>query len=160
MDKNDFHGEIMSADPKKYHELFKAVFDGSYDRVKQSLDLGLYVDHELHGGQTALTLSCLYGHVDVVRLLLDSHADVEKANMDGDTPLMCAVRGSNVKAHLPILEMLILHEPRVDHRNNEGKDVLDLVISSKTSKFIQAYWDKKQLDKSIDNDMRTELIHF
>lgn len=53
---------------------------------------------------TALMLACCGGHEDIVKLLIDSGADLELQNESGHTPLMEAASGGHVEVAKILLE--------------------------------------------------------
>lgn len=46
--------------------------------------------HTFVDGDTALILAAWYGHIEITRLLIGSHADVDATNCDGNCALNCA----------------------------------------------------------------------
>jgi ankyrin repeat protein len=75
--------------------------DQSWDRDEQSQPL--YV-------------ACEYGHVEVVRLLLDAWADETKTNENGCTPFICAV----LSGQLHVVRLLLDRGQDVDGRTANG----------------------------------------
>ncbi|HET7179366.1 MAG TPA: ankyrin repeat domain-containing protein [Chryseosolibacter sp.] len=69
------------------------------------------------GGWTPLHLACHYGQSAIVRLLIDSGADVNTiaANAIGNTPLMAAIAGRNAE----IIKLLIDTgaDPKIKDKN-------------------------------------------
>ena len=96
------------ADPKKTDEygatpLHCAAAEGKKDVAKLFLDHGAdpnMVENDMF--RTPLHLAALQNRKDVVQLLLDTGADPYKANVDGETPLICAQK----KGYTDIVTML------------------------------------------------------
>src|SRR6266404_443330 len=63
---------------RKSDELWRAAKDGRADRVEALLAKGLDADAETEYGVTALQFAADRGHLDVVRVLLAHHANVNK----------------------------------------------------------------------------------
>ena len=57
----------------------------------------------LQAGQTALMLAVSHGKLDMVRLLLDSSANINLQDEDGSTALMCACE----HGHVEIVKLLL-----------------------------------------------------
>jgi len=80
----------------KFAEFFDAIRSDDIVVVKQYLQL--FFEEEgwdlnkmkTSMGDTALTLASIKGSLDIIRLLLDAGADIDKKNSDGKTPLICA----------------------------------------------------------------------
>ena len=63
-------------------------------------------------------LSCLPGHVDVVRLLLDAGSHIEHRNKAGCTPLMLAAR----EGHLETTRLLLDRGAKLDEASGSNED--------------------------------------
>ncbi len=57
---------------KQEEELREAAELGKYDQVKHYIDLGVKIHAKDSFRQTALSIACKNGHVDIVKLLLDN----------------------------------------------------------------------------------------
>ena len=71
--------------------------------------------------QTALLIAALNNRTDVIRLLLQNGADVNKRDRSGVTPVHHAAVGNNTEA----LAMLIKHEASINITNNYGEKPID-----------------------------------
>ena len=79
------------------------------------------VDHCLYScatGNTALTLACCGGYLDIVTLLIAGGADLEVQNENGHTPLMEAASGG----HVGVAEILISSGAGINTQSNEFKE--------------------------------------
>mmetsp|Transcript_4926 Transcript_4926/g.10060 ORF Transcript_4926/g.10060 Transcript_4926/m.10060 type:complete len:213 (-) Transcript_4926:293-931(-) len=78
-------------------ELLQACEDGHADKVPELLEklqeAGVSVDHRGRDGDSALHSACLYGHTEIVDLLLAAGADAKLADGNGGTPLHDAAAG-------------------------------------------------------------------
>ena len=72
--------------------LINAASQGKVYELKQALLAGAFVDaREEKAGNTPLMLAAFNGHMEVIRVLLKNHADIESVSRDGNkTPLMMA----------------------------------------------------------------------
>ena len=79
---------------KKQHEeyLINAASQGKVYELKQALLAGAFVDaRDNNAGNTPLMWAAFNGHLEVIRVLLKNHADIEGVSRDGNkTPLMMA----------------------------------------------------------------------
>jgi len=71
--------------------LQQAARDGQTETVRSLLDRGAGVDqNNLWTNETALMEAAKAGHFDIVKLLLEEHADINARNLKGETALMAA----------------------------------------------------------------------
>ena len=100
----DTHGMAMGRDSTSKEEksktkqqeeyLINAASQGKIYELKQALLAGAFVDsRDQNAGNTPLMLAAFNGHIEVIRILLKNHADIESVSSDGNkTPLMMAGR--------------------------------------------------------------------
>lgn len=69
-------------------------------------------------GNTPLMYGCAGGHEEVVRVLLDSGANVEDHNENGHTPLMEAASAG----HVQVAKILLEHGAGINTHSNEFKE--------------------------------------
>ena len=74
------------------------------------------------GNQTALFPLALSNKTDVIRLLLQKGADVNKQDDIGDTPLHWAAMGDSTE----VIAMLIEHGASINITNDKGEKPIDL----------------------------------
>lgn len=72
------------------------------------------------GGLTALLVAVRQNKPDIVKLLIDNKADINKASGRGVTPLMLACWQANAA----IVQMLIVREPQVGATDDQGQTAL------------------------------------
>ncbi|CAO2839472.1 unnamed protein product [Amaranthus hypochondriacus] len=80
--------------PPHLRELAAASQSGDLPALRQALDnLDGHIDEPIEDGDTALHLTCLYGHLPCVQLLLERGASLETKDEDGAIPLHDACAG-------------------------------------------------------------------
>lgn len=85
--------------------LMLAAMNGHAQTVKLLLDMGSDINAQIETNRnTALTLACFQGRVDVVSLLLDRKANAEHRAKTGLTPLMEAASGGFVDVGKVLLD--------------------------------------------------------
>jgi len=106
----------------------KASFEGDLPMVKQLLAQGIPVDCTMAGdGVTALMLASQRGHVDVVRLLLERGAEVNRGDRHHEQPILYAFRKSRSQETLSVL---LEHDADVDAVDADSRTLLMLASSN------------------------------
>lgn len=104
-----------------------AVEENNYIKCKSICqEYSSYINTLIYRGQTPLMLAAKYGFLDLILLLLDYGADVNKANGFGLTPLMI----SALHNHINIMNELIIHGADVNRTNLYGITALMMACSS------------------------------
>lgn len=96
MEENDdgLDLEPDSDTPPHLRDLSEAAHSGNLDVLRLALDnLNGSIDEPVEDGDTALHLTCLYGHLDCAQLLLERGACLEAKDDDGAIPLHDACAG-------------------------------------------------------------------
>ncbi|MDP7293441.1 MAG: ankyrin repeat domain-containing protein [Verrucomicrobiota bacterium] len=100
--------------------LYHAAEKGQLKIAKLLLKKGARVDHQ--SGDSPLLWTCHYGHVDMVKLLINNKADVNaKRSMDDSTPLCFAAH----RNHMEIVELLLAEGADPNVPNHYGETALD-----------------------------------
>lgn len=108
--------EQMKAAPTiDQQALWAACFTKDTQKVAELLGKGISPNF-YHTGQTPLVTACEQGAVEIVRLLLASHAEVSTANRCGNLPFFLAC----IKGHLEIVQQLRPHIADIDATDRKG----------------------------------------
>lgn len=119
---------------KKHSEIIQAAKNGDVDALRERLndfvkpDLrATIVNLPGHDGDTALHMAARGGHLECVKLLLDSGADITISNNVKSTALHCA--SSHVEGSI-VVEELLKRGANPNVQNNYGNTALHCVIST------------------------------
>ena len=96
-------------------ELYDAAGKGNLERVTLLVEQG--IDKNQVGGeyeQTTLSVAAVNDYIDIVRYLVEQGADMEKVDIDGDSPLI----GASVWGHLNVVRYLLEQGANRDKANN------------------------------------------
>ncbi|XP_027175387.1 tankyrase-1 [Coffea eugenioides] len=91
----EFLGDVSDSDtPPHLRDLATAAERGNVEDLRLALDNFIgSIDEPVEDGDTALHLTCLYGHLPCVQLLLERGANLEVKDEDGALPLHDACAG-------------------------------------------------------------------
>ncbi|XP_078601048.1 uncharacterized protein LOC144876039 isoform X2 [Branchiostoma floridae x Branchiostoma japonicum] len=108
--------------------LLYSAENGLVEGVKTALKAGAdidydHVDCDASSTGSALNLACLFGHVDVVKLLLRKGASLVKRTMHTFTPLHSAVMHGNTE----VVDLLVQHGATLDSR--DGFQLTPLMVA-------------------------------
>lgn len=103
-------GKTMDRDNCDYTALHYAARNGNEEICKMLLNQGkAEVNAITKGGVSALHRACMMGHLNIVKLLIDSKASVELKDEDGQTALHRAAIGG----HLDVSKLIIEKQPNL-----------------------------------------------
>jgi ankyrin len=99
-------------------EMICAVFGNNVPEVSRLLRSGADVNAKdtTSDSKTPLHRACYYGHVRIVKELMDHGADIDAEEINGRTPLHSACR----RGHLPIVIELLTVGAGIDAQDNHG----------------------------------------
>ncbi|XP_022767263.1 BRCA1-associated RING domain protein 1-like [Durio zibethinus] len=118
--ENDLAMDLEADTPPHLRDLAAAAQFGDLNALRLALDnLNGAIDEPVEDGDTALHLTCLYGYLPCVQLLLERGANLEAKDEDGAVPLHDACAGGFTE----IVQLLL------DRATNSGclKRMLDSV---------------------------------
>ncbi|XP_019152427.1 PREDICTED: ankyrin repeat and SOCS box protein 13 [Ipomoea nil] len=85
--------QVDSNTPPHLRQVAMAAERGDLESLRHALDNLSSIDEPVEDGDTALHLSCLYGHLSCVQLLLEKGASLEAKDEEGAIPLHDACAG-------------------------------------------------------------------
>eukprot|EP00112_Aurelia_sp_Birch-Aquarium-sp1_P018775 Seg4531.2 transcript_id=Seg4531.2/GoldUCD/mRNA.D3Y31 product="E3 ubiquitin-protein ligase MIB1" protein_id=Seg4531.2/GoldUCD/D3Y31 len=113
----------ISRDPTE--ELVKAAAESDVQKVEELLSNRELPVNGVFAGHTALQAASQNGGVDVVRLLIRHHADLETEDKDGDRAIHHAAFGDEIT----VLELLKQAGADLNARNKRGQSPLHVAIN-------------------------------
>lgn len=140
-----FSALTMSRDSEREQSLIEAAESGDLEAIGNFIAAGADVNQrKSKNGATALHGAAAFGHIDAIKLLLESGADIELRNKDGSTPLFIAAFFCQEEAVKALLEA----GADKNARDNKGTSPGDVV---------QAPWDiVEPIYKLLDNAFTSE----
>lgn len=98
--------------------------DKNAEIAQYLLDMGVDIDQEVDGINTALLFSIQYNRPTVFKVLLNHGADVNKANSQGVLPIEMAIQ----KGHVDMVQQLILKSANTSLMTSNGESMLETAI--------------------------------
>lgn len=124
--------------------LMVCAYRGHYEWAKRLIMLGANKDIttvkccdicNFNLGNTALMWAVQQNHLEIVKLLIDSHCDVNKSNHKGWTPLMLAASSG----HTAIALYLVLHGALIDgHATEDNWTALSMAVFAGHLEIVEA----------------------
>ncbi|PCG89020.1 Hypothetical protein PENO1_107010 [Penicillium occitanis (nom. inval.)] len=95
-------------------------------------------------GRTALASAALKGHINVVKALVEEHADVNKVSRGNRTPLWYAALGTMPsKTRFDVINYLLDHDAEIDEPSDDGNTpLMKVVIEFRDPKVISLLVDR------------------
>ena len=140
--KDLFQREITEDEEK----LWSAAQDGNVEKITRLLSIGLLDINSIpkHLYTTPLWIAALKGHKDVVNLLLNKGAEIDKRDDYGKTPLHVAAWG-----HLHVVELFLDRGAQHDSRNRGGRAPLHMAAEGGHKDVVKVF-----LDHGTDVDIK------
>ncbi len=130
------------------------TFAARYDQpqvIKLLLENKANIDHQEKNGCTALMFAAYGNHPKVVEILLKNNATVDLQDETGWTALLYATAAGQ----WDITHMLLQHDTDPYIKNNDGKNALDLILSSRSSTEHEKEQFKQKMLTIIENKKLT-----
>jgi len=126
--------------------------------LENGIDVNITDDYDYNNNNTALSTAVINAKYDVVELLIEKGADINKENNKGDTPLIHAIRFKNYDMVQLLLEHPYINiEHYVDTIFNQLRVVEELTwIPYLIEKYIET---KNQIKKQKDDNIE-ELSNY
>lgn len=134
-------------------DIWSAISEGNLKAVEENLahDPESLTAANPLGGSTTLATAVMYRQTDIVKLLMEKGADVNKANPDGNTPLHVAT----FVADEEIVALLIDKGAKIDAKNKKGETPLKSVEGDWSEDKVGTY---KYIGNLIDREFDIERI--
>jgi len=135
----------MEADVDRDAQLCEAVWAGDVDGAREALLLGADVDCYDQSGNTALHLAIEQELIEIVELLLESGADVNRKTESGWwTPLVhaveiCSVAAINLRKPPDnrLVRLLLEHGADKRSRGSQGQDAVEMARSHLNNEAVK-----------------------
>lgn len=120
-------------------DLWNAAFEGDFDLVKKILSTNVDPNSGDDTGLTPLHMAIQQKHVNVIHLLLDSGADINQPDKNGNIPLWTAIH--NWRQELDVILLLLEHGADPTIKNHHGNAVM-AVLENSNSLEVKPYIQK------------------
>jgi len=130
--------------------------------LEKGIDVNITDDYNFNNNNTALSIAVINAKYDVVELLIEKGADINKENNKGDTPLIHAIRSEDYKMVQLLLEHPYINiEHYVDTIFNQLRVVAEVtLIPYLIEKYIETRDQiKKQKDDNIEEIIKSYTTH-
>jgi ankyrin repeat protein len=135
MSKYGADGKPLDAGVLNRYRLLRAASTGNDRHVTRLLAEGVSADTKDSAGRSAVFLAAANGHLDALRILLESGADPDIADWKGITPLMAAVNNATAfqvyrqKIFPRVIELLLANGASLEKTDLHGDTALFLCAS-------------------------------
>ncbi len=119
-------------------KLMKAARKRKQEDVKRLLEAGANAKFTDEYGYTPLHWATMFAHHgEITKLLLAFKADPNAANVDGDTPVIFAIRNRlNITRNTDILDLLLTNNAKVNATDDNGAMPLHIAASQGRKEFV------------------------
>ncbi|TPX66985.1 hypothetical protein SpCBS45565_g04096 [Spizellomyces sp. 'palustris'] len=142
--------------PKKLNTLHKAVYTSNLKKIPSLLSIRDPNKRDTHHGFTALHLAARLGSLPCITLLLP-YSDIEARDLDGRTPLLCAV----LAGHVECISVLVESGANVGVVDARGMGVVHLAIGGSkevVEKVLEVGGDVNVRDKDGNTSLHYTLL--
>ena len=111
----------LSAQNPQNQTLLESIANGNIQNVQASISSGININEKINQlGWTALHAAVMFKQIDIVKLLIQNHADVNAKDDSGQTPLFLAVESGQTDT----VDLLIENNADVNITTNNGENAL------------------------------------
>jgi len=129
------------------HRGFADIAAALIERHKSSGNKSTYLDDASEEGIRPLIAAASEGHVDVVKLLIESGADINAKDQDETTALMAAA----ARGHVNVVKLMLDAGAKLDEQNRDGHTALMFAYNGKNQ--VETLWERfVQFEKSGADD--------
>lgn len=147
----DSGADIYSEDEHKVTTLLQACHRGMTDVVKALLNKNMkesWVDSASDENITPLIAASSEGHLQIVHMLIEAKADVNRKDKDETSSLMAAA----ARGHTDIVEALLKAGANVNEQNVDGHTALMFAFNGKNQ--VETLWERYQqfvMESEVDS---------
>ncbi len=116
------------------NDFWSAIESNNIEGVKQALANGADVNEQNENGDTALMKASDMGHFEIVKLLLENNALVNKENKIND---LTALMKAAYQGHLEVVELLLAEGAEVHQQSKFGHTALMSAAANDRSKVVE-----------------------
>lgn len=129
--------------------LFKICVEGyPLESVRTFVEQVAHVNTENEAQDKPLHLACIFGHIDIVKLLIQSGADINLKMRNSSTPLHCAVCSNRYE----IVKYLLAAGADFDVKNSSGLTPFDLACRHKKKPIMELFTNQSSEDIELNDD--------
>ncbi|MDM5316166.1 ankyrin repeat domain-containing protein [Fictibacillus sp. b24] len=137
--------------------LHQAAMDGKITEIEDLLKKGNVQIDALNDGWSPLHLAAHFGHIDIVRLLLEQGADVhvKSGNNMANTPLHAAA--ANMKNRQEMIGLLLSHGADINEQQSGGWTILHQAAQHNDPEMISYFIERGADPFLVKGDGKTAL---
>ena len=150
--------DFMAQDSKDMTAFALAIAQGDTEIMKALMAQRINVNNVARGGATPakpLMLAVEYGKENIVELLIESGAQIEAMDDNGNTPLIKAV-AEDQRIH--IVKQLLNKGANVNAKNHHGVTPLHVAVQSGSEKMVNLLLDKRPNLEARTTNGETALL--
>lgn len=114
-----------------------------------------FIDLENKEGNTALHIAAIHQCDEIIPMLIEQNAQINKKNKLGETPLLCASR----KGHATTVSLFLKRNAQLDAVNNKKQNALHIATLNNRETVVNLLVWHKELINIPDNKGNTPLIY-
>jgi hypothetical protein len=130
----------LSLEDQSYNVFISLCVSNDVKEVESCLDSKdlseSYLENKNSEGNVALTLVCMEGHLDIIRLLVERGSPIDSRNKKGETPLIISLQYGKIE----VATYLVYRGASIESRDTQGISVL-----SHTRRLLQRLEDTRIL---------------